>query len=308
MTTALRAFLQYARYRDLIRTDLRLSVPTVASWSMASLPRGLSSEDVQRLLNHCDRQTAIGCRNWAILLLLARLGLRAGEVVGLTLDDIDWERGELRIRANGRSVDLLPIPRDVGAALADYLHRLRPACACRQVFVRMRLSELTGIRRDTVILGAGAHIRVLGKGRKERAIPLTKRTVAVLKAWLRDIPDRGDAIVFPSARGAHLSSDGVQYILAKHVAVAAKSCLSLQQRRITPHMLRHTSAMELLQAGMDRSVIALWLGHESVETTQIYLDADLAMKEKALAKAAPPEGKPGRFRPDDRLMAFLKAL
>ncbi|MDP2762720.1 MAG: tyrosine-type recombinase/integrase, partial [Sideroxyarcus sp.] len=87
-----------------------------------------------------------------------------------------------------------------------------------------------------------------------------------------------------------------------------KSCLSLQQRRITPHMLRHTSAMELLQAGMDRSVIALWLGHESVETTQIYLDADLAMKEKALAKAAPPEGKPGRFRPDDRLMAFLKAL
>jgi len=172
----------------------------------------------------------------------------------------------------------------------------------------LRLSELTGMRRDTVILGTGAHIRVLGKGRKERAIPLTKRTVAVLKAWLRDIPDRDDAIVFPSTRGAHLSSDGVQYILAKHVAVAAKSCSSLQRRRITPHMLRHTSAMELLQAGMDRSVIALWLGHESVETTQIYLDADLAMKEKALAKTAPLEGKPGRFRPDDRLMAFLKAL
>lgn len=138
MTTALRAFLQYARYRDLIRTDLRLSVPTVASWTMASLPRALSSEDVQCLLNHCDRHTAIGCRNGAILLLLARLGLRAGEVVGLTLDDIDWERGELRIRANGRGVDLLPIPQDVGAALAEYLRRLRPACACRQVFVRMR--------------------------------------------------------------------------------------------------------------------------------------------------------------------------
>ncbi|MDH2916864.1 MAG: site-specific integrase [Gallionella sp.] len=138
MTTALRAFLQYARYRDLIGTDLRLSVPTVASWTMASLPRALSSEDVQHLLNHCDRQTAIGCRNWAILLLLARLGLRAGEVVGLTLDDIDWERGELRIRANGKGVDLLPIPQDVGAALADYLRRLRPAFSCRQVFVRMR--------------------------------------------------------------------------------------------------------------------------------------------------------------------------
>ena len=138
MTTALRAFLQYARYRDLIVTDLRLSVPTVASWSMASLPRALSSEDVQCLLNHCDRHTAIGRRNGAILLLLARLGLRAGEVVGLTLDDIDWEQGALRIRANGRGADLLPIPQDVGAALADYLHHSRPACTCRQVFVRMR--------------------------------------------------------------------------------------------------------------------------------------------------------------------------
>ena len=172
----------------------------------------------------------------------------------------------------------------------------------------LRLSEFTGMRRDAVILGAGANIRVLGKGRKERAIPLTRQTVAVLKAWLRNIPDRDDAIVFPSARGAHLSADGVQYILAKHVAVAAKSCSSLQQRRITPHMLRHTCAMELLQAGTERSVIALWLGHESVETTQIYLDANLAMKEQALAKTAPPEGKPGRFRPDDQLMAFLKAL
>lgn len=172
----------------------------------------------------------------------------------------------------------------------------------------LRLSELTGVCRDAVILGSGAHIRVLGKGRKERAIPLTRQTVAVLKAWMREIPDKGDAIVFPSARGAHLSADGVQYLLAKHIAAAAKSCSSLLQRRITPHMLRHTSAMELLQAGMDPSVIALWLGHESVETTQIYLDANLIMKEQALAKTAPPEGKPGRFRPDDALMAFLKAL
>ena len=157
-------------------------------------------------------------------------------------------------------------------------------------------------------MGTGAHIRTLGKGRKERATPLTKQTVAVLKAWLREIPDRTDATVFPSARGERLSADGVQYLLTKHVAVASKMCPSLQQRRITPHMLRHTTAMELLQAGMDRAVIALWLGHESVETTQIYLDANLAMKEQALAKTAPPEGKPGRFRPDDRLLAFLKGL
>ena len=172
----------------------------------------------------------------------------------------------------------------------------------------LRLSELTAIRRNALILATGAHIQTLGKGRKERATPLTKQTVAVLKAWLQEIPDRTDATVFPSARGQRLSADGVQYLLTKHVAVASKMCPSLQQRRITPHMLRHTTAMELLQAGMDRAVIALWLGHESVETTQIYLDANLAMKEQALAKTAPPEGKPGRFRPDDRLLAFLNGL
>jgi len=172
----------------------------------------------------------------------------------------------------------------------------------------LRLSELTGVRRDAVTLGMGAHIRVLGKGRKERATPLTKQTAAILKAWLREIPDKADATVFPSARGTRLSADGVQYLLAKHVVTAAKTCPSLQQRRVTPHMLRHTTAMELLQAGMDRAVIALWLGHESVETTQIYLDANLAMKERALLKTAPSEGKPGRYRPDDRLLAFLKGL
>jgi integrase/recombinase XerD len=138
MTTALRSFLQYARYRGLITIDLRSSVPTVASWSMASLPKALSPDEVQRLLAHCDRHTAVGRRNWAILLLLARLGLRAGEVVGLTFDDFDWERGELSIRAHGGSSDRLPIPQDVGAALADYFRRSRPACSCRQVFVRMK--------------------------------------------------------------------------------------------------------------------------------------------------------------------------
>jgi site-specific recombinase XerD len=172
----------------------------------------------------------------------------------------------------------------------------------------LRLSELTAVRRDAVILGMGAHIRVLGKGRKERATPLTKQTAAILKAWLREIPDTADATVFPSVRRTRLSADGVQYLLAKHVAAAAKTCPSLQQKRVTPHMLRHTTAMELLQAGVDRAVIALWLGHESVETTQIYLDANLAMKEQALAKTTPPDGKLGRYRPDDRLLAFLKAL
>lgn len=138
MTTALRSLLQYARYRGLIKSDLRISVPTVANWSMASLPRALSSDELQRLLSCCKRTSAVGRRNWAILLLLARLGLRAGEVVALALDDLDWANGEICIRSAGARADHLPIPQDVGEALADYLCHARPACASRRVFVRIR--------------------------------------------------------------------------------------------------------------------------------------------------------------------------
>jgi len=172
----------------------------------------------------------------------------------------------------------------------------------------LRLSEVTGLKREDIVLGAGAHVRVIGKGRKERCTPISRTTLAVLKAWLRD-RQRGDGcLVFPSTRGERLSVHGVQYILDKHRITAAKVCPSLKRKRVTIHRLRHTMAMDLLQAGVDRSVIALWLGHESVETTQIYLEATLAMKEKALAKISPPQGRPGRFKPGDRLLAFLNSL
>lgn len=172
----------------------------------------------------------------------------------------------------------------------------------------LRLSELTGLRRDSVCQGTGAHVRVLGKGRKERAIPLTRQTAAALKVWLQEIPGDASATVFPSSRGTRLSADGMQYLLAKHVAAAAQRCTSLASKRVTPHVLRHTTAMELLQAGVDRAVIALWLGHESVETTQIYLDANLAIKEDALAKVTPLDVAFVRYRPDDQLLAFLNDL
>lgn len=174
----------------------------------------------------------------------------------------------------------------------------------------LRLSEMTSLRRQDLVLETGAHLRCIGKGRKERCTPLTKQAVDTLKAWLREVP-RGEAeVLFPSARGARLSADGVQFLLARHLATARQGCPSLKKKRVTPHVLRHTAAMELLQAGVDRSVIALWLGHESIETTQMYLDADLALKEKAMSKTTPlPGGKPiRRFRPDDRLLAFLKNL
>lgn len=172
----------------------------------------------------------------------------------------------------------------------------------------LRLSEMTGLRREDLIVGAGAHVRVIGKGRKERCTPIAKSTRTVLKAWLRE-RQRGDGqVLFPSAKGERLSVHGVQYLLNKHRATASRNCPSLRQKRVTVHRLRHTMAMDLLQSGTDRSVIALWLGHESVETTQIYLDASLAMKEQALAKATPLHGRPGRYHPDDQLLDFLNSL
>ena len=172
----------------------------------------------------------------------------------------------------------------------------------------LRLSEMTGLKRADLIVGAGAHLRVIGKGRKERCTPLAQSTLAVLKAWLRE-PQRGEGdVLFPSAQGKRLSVHGVQYLLTKHRTTASKVCPSLKEKRVTVHRLRHTMAMDLLQAGVDRSVIALWLGHESVETTQIYLEATLAMKERALAKTSPAHGRPGRYQPGDQLLGFLNSL
>jgi site-specific recombinase XerD len=172
----------------------------------------------------------------------------------------------------------------------------------------LRLSEMTGLKRADLVIGTGADVRVIGKGRKERCTPIAKSTLAVLKAWLRE-PQRSDSeVLFPSAKGERLSVHGVQYMLNKHRRTASKICPSLKQKRVTVHRLRHTMAMDLLQEGVDRSVIALWLGHESVETTQIYLAATLAMKEKALAKTTPRRGQSGRYRPGDPLLAFLNNL
>ncbi|WP_082712019.1 tyrosine-type recombinase/integrase [Burkholderia singularis] len=114
--------------------------------------------------------------------------------------------------------------------------------------------------------------------------------------------------MFPNARGSSLGSHGVHYPLAKHVAVASAHCPSLAHKHVSPHVLRHTTAMDLLQEGVGQSIITLWLGHESMDTTQIYLDANLELKEKVLAKTTPPDSNPGRFRPDDKLLAFLKGL
>jgi len=172
----------------------------------------------------------------------------------------------------------------------------------------LRNSEITALRREDVQLGVGAHLRCLGKGRKMRCTPLRPDVAAVLKEWLIEQDGGPDKPVFPSLNGSRLSADALQRLVAKHVATASRTCPSLRTKKVTPHTLRHGAAMTLLRRGVDLSVIALWLGHESTETTQVYLHADIKLKEQALARTTSSGLAPYRFRPSDPLLAFLETL
>jgi len=172
----------------------------------------------------------------------------------------------------------------------------------------IRLSEMIALKRDDLILRTGAHVRLFGKGRKERCTPLAKRTVAVLREWLKE-PVRGtEGLLFTNSRGSRLSPDGIQYIVTKYALAASVTCPSLASKRVSPHVFRHTAAMELLLAGLDRTVIAMWLVMGQSNPPQIYLDANLAMKEQALAKVQPLGARLRRDKPDDALLSFLKDL
>lgn len=172
----------------------------------------------------------------------------------------------------------------------------------------LRVSELVGLTVADVCLATGPHVRCSGKGRKQRCTPLTSESVAVLRAWLRERGAASDGPLFPTSRGGPLSTDAVAWLLRKYAAVAATTCPSIAGKNVTPHVLRHSCAMALRAAGVDISVIALWLGHESIESTQIYLHADLAIKQEALARTTPIGTLPGRYRPADPVLAFLDGL
>jgi len=172
----------------------------------------------------------------------------------------------------------------------------------------LRASELLGLRCQDVVLGPAAHVRCLGKGRKERCTPLRKDTIAVLRHWLRERQGDPTDPVFPSSRGAALGHDGLAALLAKHLAVARRRCPSLGGKHVTPHGLRHSLAMSLLQRGVDRETIGLWLGHESPDSTAMYLQADMELKERALAKTNKTDARIRRYRPSDRVLAFLSGL
>jgi site-specific recombinase XerD len=172
----------------------------------------------------------------------------------------------------------------------------------------LRASELTALTCRDVHLGTGAYVACHGKGRKDRITPLTPATVTTLRAWLAENTGKPDDPLFTTIRGGPMSRDALQQRLTLYATAAGKNCPALTSKNVTPHVLRHSAAMALLYAGVDITVIALWLGHESVTTTQIYLQADMALKQQALDRTTPPASVPGRYKPPDQLLAFLEAL
>lgn len=171
-----------------------------------------------------------------------------------------------------------------------------------------RVSELSTLRQGQITFAGKSYVQLHGKGRKERVVPLWPHTAQILKEWFRELGVQEQAVAFPGIRGEPLSRFAIHLLLHKTVERARSRCPSLMKKRISPHILRHSTAMALLQSGVDIAVIALWLGHESIETTNKYLHADLSIKEKALAKLQPMGGKFRKFHADDSLLAFLTNL
>lgn len=214
-----------------------------------------------------------------------------------------WHRRLVSFLSQPETKALLNAPdRQTAAGRRDY------ALLYLAIQTGLRVSELTGLKCKDIRFDNRAYLFCHGKGRKERCLPLTRYTAKIMRAWLQERGGKADAPLFTNVRGMALSRDGISYILSKHVTVAARRCPTLLTKRVSPHVLRHTAAVNLLQAGVDRAVIALWLGHESVESTQMYLHADAAYKEKVLAKVAKTEGKPLTYKPEDHLLAFLNNL
>jgi len=270
-------------------------------WVMSTLAPTLQAFFTDRLIRQrqVSPNTVAAYRDTLRLLLgFATMRLRI-EPSKLDIDHLEHQRGNSVRTRNAR----LAAP-----DRATWIGRRDHALIGLAAQTGLRASELIGLRCGDVHLGAGAHVSCLGKGRKQRITPLTKAIIATLNGWLAERAGQTTEPLFPTRNGRVLSRDALERRLGKHVAYAAHTYSCLAQKKITLHSLRHTAAMRLLQAGVDTSVIALWLGHEQVETTQVYLHADLAIKERALARTAPVNTAPGRYQPPDTLIAFLEAL
>jgi site-specific recombinase XerD len=303
-----------AAYRDTFRLLLRFAVG-----HLHQPPSRLSIEDISvsfvaAFLDHLERERGNSARTrnarlaaihsffHYVALMEPAHALLCQRV--LAIPNKRFERGPVEFLAPDEIDALLAAPHT-----STWIGRRDRALLLVAIQTGLRVAELISLRREEVILGNGAHVRCQGKGRKARHTPLRRDVARVLDAWLREQPPADLPMpVFPSSRGGPLSRDAVERVIDRHLETARKTCASLKGKNITPHTLRHTAAMELLRCGVDRSVIALWLGHESMETTQIYLHADMRMKEQALARTTNSRAVPARYRPKDDLLAFLEGL
>jgi len=302
-----------AAYRDTFRLLL-----DYAQVHTGKAPSALDFEDLDApliggFLEHLerDRQNSVRTRNArlaAIRSLFRYASLRHPDHAGviarvLAIPNKRHERALVSFLSEPETDALLAAP-----DTDTWLGRRDHALLLVAVQCGLRVSELTALTCGVLHLGTGPYVRCHGKGRKERVTPLSSGTVHTLRRWLDERGGHPGDPLFPTRKGRSLSSDAVRKLVSKHAAAAAGDCPSLHLKTVTPHTLRHTAAMRLLQAGVDTSVIALWLGHEQVETTAIYLHADLSIKERALARTTPPGHTPGRYRPPDPLLAFLESL
>lgn len=302
-----------ASYRDTLRLLLAFAQTRTGTEPSRLSVADIDADLVTAFLQHLetDRRNSPGTRNTrlaAIRSLFRYAALRHPEhahTIQLVLAIPTKRHAQ-------RDIDYLQ-PEEVDALLAapdptTWLGRRDHALLVLTVQAGLRVSELCRLTAADMQLGTGAHVTCHGKGRKQRATPLTAHTIDTLGAWTAEQDAQPSEPLFPTRTGTALSVDAVQWLVNKHVATAALACPSIAAKTVSPHVLRHTCAMNLLHAGVDTTVIALWLGHESVQTTQIYIHADMQLKERALARTTPPSTKPGRYQPPDALLAFLEAL
>ena len=303
-----------AGYRDTFRLLLRVAEARLHSAPSALRLEQLDAPFLEQFLDHLerDRRSSPRTRNQRLSALhgFFRYVALAEPARSLQCQRIlaippkRFERGPVAFLCKDEAQALIAAP-----DAARWIGRRDRTLLALAVQTGLRNSEIRRLRRQDVDVGVGANVRCLGKGRKTRCTPLRPEVAAILKAWLHEQQGNPDDPVFPSARGGlPLSADALQGLVARHTLTACRGCPSLATKRVTPHTLRHGAAMALLQCGVDLSVIALWLGHESTESTEVYLHADMRLKERALKHATAAGITPRRFQAPDRLLAFLEAL
>ena len=304
-----------AAYRDTFRLLLRFAEKRLAKKPSDLLFADLDADLISAFLDHLETERNNSARSRNARLAALRSFFNFASTIAVEHSGLIQRVLAIPQKRFARKMVDFLTQRETDALLAapdmkTWIGRRDHALILLTEQTAFRVSEITHLKREDVELaGAVASVRCLGKGRKERVIPLRSETVAALRAWLKAQPGQPTDPLFPSQRGGgFLSRDAVEKRLKKHAAKAAGSTRSLAKKRVSPHVLRHSRAVRMLESGSDSAVISLWLGHESAETTHIYLAADLAAKERALAKTAPNKATIGRYRPPDRLLAFLTSL